>query len=241
MNPDNRAADVAGLGVPADPIADFESLRHLLASRRFRSTILKRVATHHLYRVVHLCTLHANLRPSRACEEVLPHGARPVLQLSSTARILIASQAPGTKVHESGIPFSDASGARLREWTGMSAHTFYDRGRIAILPMGLCYPGRAPGSGDAPPRPECAPLWRDRLLSHIRDVRLTLLVGTHAQTATLGPGKLTERVRAFRDHMPALFPLPHPSWRSHHWAAQNPWFEADVLPALRSAVQRALA
>ena len=186
-------------------------------------------------------TLLTDVRACRACEDVLPLGARPVLQLSSTARILIASRAPGTKVHESGIPFADASGDRLREWMRVPDNIFYDERRIAILPMGLCYPGRAPGSGDAPPRPECAPLWRDRLLSHIRDVRLTLLVGTHAQTATLGPGNLTERVRAFRDHMPALFPLPHPSWRSHHWAAQNPWFEADVLPALRSAVQRALA
>ena len=186
-------------------------------------------------------TLLTDVRACRACEDVLPLGARPVLQLSSTARILIASRAPGTKVHESGIPFADASGDRLREWMRVPDNIFYDERRIAILPMGLCYPGRARGSGDAPPRPECAPLWRDRLLALTRDVRLTLLVGTHAQTATLGPGNLTERVRAFRDHMPALFPLPHPSWRSHHWAAQNPWFEADVLPALRSAVQRALA
>ena len=186
-------------------------------------------------------TLLTDVRACRACEDVLPLGARPVLQLSSTARILIASRAPGTKVHESGIPFADASGDRLREWMRVPDNIFYDERRIAILPMGLCYPGRARGSGDAPPRPECAPLWRDRLLALTRDVRLTLLVGTHAQTATLGPGNLTERVRAFRDHMPAIFPLPHPSWRSHHWAAQNPWFEADVLPALRSAVQRALA
>jgi uracil-DNA glycosylase len=151
-------------------------------------------------------TLLTDVRACRACEDVLPLGARPVLQLSSTARILIASRAPGTKIHESGIPFADASGDRLREWMRVPDNIFYDERRIAILPMGLCYPGRARGSGDAPPRPECAPLWRDRLLALTRDVRLTLLVGTHAQTATLGPGNLTERVRAFRDHMPADLP-----------------------------------
>jgi uracil-DNA glycosylase len=184
--------------------------------------------------------LLADVRACRACEDVLPLGARPVLQLSSTARILIASQAPGTKVHESGIPFSDASGDRLREWMGVAEETFYDERRIAIVPMGLCYPGRLPSSGDAPPRPECAPRWRGRLLAQMPELRLTLLVGTHAQTNTLGPGKMTERVMGFRDHLPAVFPLPHPSWRSRHWAADNPWFEEDVLPALRRAVQHAL-
>jgi uracil-DNA glycosylase len=185
-------------------------------------------------------SLLADVRACRACEDVLPLGARPVLQLSSTARILIASQAPGTKVHESGIPFSDASGDRLREWMGVAEETFYDERRIAIVPMGLCYPGRLPSSGDAPPRPECAPRWRGRLLAQMPELRLTLLVGTHAQTNTLGPGKMTERVMGFRDHLPAVFPLPHPSWRSRHWAADNPWFEEDVLPALRRAVQHAL-
>lgn len=129
----------------------------------------------------------------------------------------------------------------MREWMGVSDETFYDARRVAIVPMGLCYPGRAQGGGDAPPRPECAPLWRDRLLAHLPDVQLTLLVGTYAQDAALGRAKMTERVRAFRDRLPAIFPLPHPSWRSHHWALQNPWFEADVLPALRGAVQSALA
>ncbi|MGI8549747.1 MAG: uracil-DNA glycosylase family protein [Dehalococcoidia bacterium] len=185
--------------------------------------------------------LLADVRACRACADVLPLGPRPVVQISATARILIASQAPGTKVHESGIPFSDASGDRLREWMGVLGETFYDERRIAILPMGLCYPGRLPGGGDAPPRPECAPLWRDRLLAHMPDLLLTLLVGTHAQTDALGRGKMTERVMGFRDHMPTVFPLPHPSWRTRHWAARNPWFDAEVLPALRDAVQRALA
>ena len=188
-----------------------------------------------------LDSLLDEVRACRACADVLPLGPRPVVQISATARILIASQAPGTKVHESGIPFSDASGDRLREWMGVSADQFYDESKIAILPMGLCYPGRGPSGGDAPPRPECAPLWRDRLLAHMPDLRLTLLIGTHAQTEVLGPGKMTDRVMSFRDYMPAIFPLPHPSWRSRHWAAKNPWFDADVLPLLRHAVRDALA
>jgi uracil-DNA glycosylase len=124
---------------------------------------------------------------------------------------------------------------------GVSRDEFYDERRIAILPMGLCYPGRQGGGGDAPPRPECAPLWRDRLLAHMPGLRLTLLVGAHAQADAFGAGKMTDRVMRFREHLPTVFPLPHPSWRSRHWAAQNPWFEAEVLPALRDAVQRALA
>jgi uracil-DNA glycosylase len=171
---------------------------------------------------------------------MLPLGPRPVVQMATTARVLIASQAPGTKAHDSGIPFSDASGDRLREWMGVPDETFYDERRIAIIPMGLCYPGRLPSGGDAPPRPECAPLWRERLLGEVPDLGLTLLVGSYAQTYALGRGKMTERVMAFRDHLPTIFPLPHPSWRSRHWAARNPWFDADVLPALRDAVQRAL-
>ncbi len=188
-----------------------------------------------------LDSLLGDVRACRACADVLPLGPRPVVQISAAARILIASQAPGTKVHESGIPFSDASGDRLRDWMGVPDETFYDERRVAILPMGLCYPGRLPSGGDAPPRPECAPLWRNRLLAHMPDLRLTLLVGAHAQINALGPGKMTERVMLFRDHLPTVFPLPHPSWRSRHWAAKNPWFDAEVLPALRDAVRRALA
>ena len=188
-----------------------------------------------------LNSLLDDVRACRACADVLPLGPRPVVQISTTARILIASQAPGMKVHESGIPFSDASGDRLREWLGVSTNEFYDESKIAILPMGLCYPGRQPGGGDAPPRRECAPLWRGRLLAHMPDLRLTLLVGAHAQTDVLGPGKMTDRVMSFRDNLPIIFPLPHPSWRSRHWAAKNPWFDADVLPLLRHAVQDALA
>ena len=188
-----------------------------------------------------LDSLLAEVRACRECADLLPLGPRPIVQLSPTARILIASQAPGTKVHDSGIPFSDASGNRLREWMGVSMDEFYDERRIAIVPMGLCYPGRLPSGGDAPPRSECAPLWRERLLAQMPDRGLTLLVGTFAQTHALGRGKLTERVIGFRNYLPTIFPLPHPSWRSRHWAAKNPWFGADVLPALRYAVRCALA
>lgn len=180
------------------------------------------------------------VRGCRACAEMLPLGPRPVFQLSPSARILIASQAPGTRVHETGIPFDDPSGDRLREWTGLSKEQFYDESRVAILPMALCYPGRADG-GDAPPRKECAPLWRDRLLSQLPDLRVTLLVGTYAQANALGPGSMTERVRNFRAYLPSHFPLPHPSWRSRLWGERNPWFEIEVLPALRAAIRDALA
>lgn len=179
-----------------------------------------------------------DVRACRACAAVLPLGPRPVLQISATARILIASQAPGAKVHASGIPFSDASGDRLREWMGLSSDQFYDPANIAIIPMGLCYPGRK-GGGDAPPRPECAPLWRERLLAQTPDLRLTLLVGSYAQNYVLGRGALTERVRDFASYLPRYFPLPHPSWRSAIWTKKHPWFEEHVLPALRAEIRRA--
>ena len=184
--------------------------------------------------------LLAQVRACRVCEAALPLGPRPILQMSPTARILIASQAPGSKVHASGIPFSDPSGDRLREWMGISGARFYDPEIVAIVPMGLCYPGRR-GSGDAPPRPECAPLWRDRLLAAMPAIRLTLLVGSYAQNYALGPGPLTERVRDFAAYLPRYFPLPHPSWRVTVWARKHPWFEAEALPALRKTIGRALA
>lgn len=188
-----------------------------------------------------LGSLLTDVRACKVCVDVLPMGPRPVVQLSPTARILIASQAPGTKVHLSGIPFSDSSGDRLREWMGLSQDQFYDESIIAIVPMGFCYPGRLPAGGDAPPRPECAPLWRAKLLEQMPALRMTLLVGTYAQVHVLGPGKMAERVMGFREYLPNYFPLPHPSWRSRSWATNNPWFGAEVLPALRSAVQGALA
>ncbi len=177
----------------------------------------------------------AAARACRLCTD-LPLGPRPVLRVSETARLLIASQAPSTKVHASGTPWTDASGVRLRHWLGLDEAAFYDGRRIAILPMGLCYPGRLPNGGDQPPRPACAPLWQPRLLALMPALRLILLVGGYAQAFYLGPGAMTARVRAFRHHLPRFFPLPHPSWRTVGWEARNPWFVTDVLPALRAAV-----
>lgn len=179
----------------------------------------------------------AEARACTLCAPVLPLGPRPILRVSPTARLLIASQAPGTKVHVSGTPWTDASGVRLRGWLGLSEAEFFDYTRIAILPTGLCYPGRLPRGGDAPPRPECAPLWQPRLLPLMPGIRLTLLVGAYAQANALGPGAMTERVRDFRHHLPRYFPLPHPSWRTGVWERKNPWFGEEVLPALRAEVR----
>ncbi len=144
-------------------------------------------------------------------------------------------------MHEAGISFWDASGDRLREWLALDRATFYDEAVIAILPMGMCYPGRLANGGDAPPRPECAPLWRSRILRQMPALRLTLLIGGYAQTWALGRGSVTERVRDFRSHLPRVMPLPHPSWRTGVWEARHPWFREEVLPALRQAVRGALA
>ena len=187
-----------------------------------------------------LAGLAAAARACTLCQD-LPLGPRPILRVSTTATILIASQAPGTKVHVSGTPWTDASGHRLRNWLGMTPEQFYDGARIAILPMGLCYPGRLPQGGDQPPRAVCAPTWRPRLLAAMPQLRLTLLVGSYAQVGALGPGMMTERVRRFQDHLPRYFPLPHPSWRTGVWETRNPWFQTDVLPALRAEVARVLA
>ena len=174
----------------------------------------------------------------RLCEKHLPHGVRPVVSFSSTARLLIVGQAPGSKVHASGIPWDDASGDRLREWTGLTREQMYDPTRVALVPMGLCYPGKASG-GDKPPRPECARQWHNQVLDMLPEDRLTLLVGTHAQARYLPQTKgwtLEQRVRQFRDFMPRFFPLPHPAWRSTIFIRKHPWFEAEVLPELRRAV-----
>jgi uracil-DNA glycosylase len=187
-----------------------------------------------------LSDLAAEIRACRVCAAHLPLGPRPVFRASATARLLIVSQAPGTKVHETGLSFNDASGDRLRGWLRMDRDAFYDESRVAIVPMGFCYPGRLPNGGDAPPRPECAPLWHDRLLALLPDIRLTLLVGTYAIAHVLGPGAMTARVRDVRAHLPHYLALPHPSWRTTAWERRNPWFGHDVLPALREAVTAAL-
>jgi len=175
-------------------------------------------------------------RACTLCAAHLPLGPRPVFRVSATARLLIIGQAPGTKVHATGIPWNDPSGDRLRLWLGMTRDAFYDTSRIAIVPMGLCYPGRLANGGDAPPRPECAPLWHERLLAAMPAIRLTLLVGGYAQARYLGKGAMTERVRDFAAYLPRYFPLPHPSWRTTAWERKNPWFTAEALPALRAAV-----
>lgn len=172
------------------------------------------------------------------CAASLPSGPRPITQFGATSRVVIIGQAPGTRVHASGIPWDDASGERLREWTGLSPADFYNPAKVALVPMGFCYPGTG-DSGDLPPRPECAPLWHDRVLALLPQDRLVLLVGSYAQARYL-PGarrtSLTDTVRRYDDFGPMYFPLPHPSWRSTGWIKKNPWFEADVLPVLRQAL-----
>jgi uracil-DNA glycosylase len=182
--------------------------------------------------------LLGSVRNCRVCEADLPLGPRPVLQAGSTARILIVGQAPGVRVHNSGIPWDDASGERLRRWTGVGNDSFYDASQVAIIPMGLCYPGRGKG-GDLPPRRECADLWLDPLLARLPLIELTLLIGLHAQRHFLGrrrKASLTETVKAWREFAPECFPLPHPSARNTPWFQRNPWFEHDLVPALRRRV-----
>ncbi len=182
------------------------------------------------------------LRACTHCEPALPLGAKPIFQLDRRAPILIAGQAPGRIAHEKGRPFDDASGDRLRQWLGVSRETFYDPACFAILPMGLCFPGTGP-SGDLPPRPECAVLWRQRLLDALPKVSLTLAIGQYALAWHLQrKASVDELVAGWREGLArGLLPLPHPSPRNQRWLKDRPWFEAEVLPALRLAVARALA
>ena len=187
--------------------------------------------------------LMARVRACRTCERQLPLGPRPVLQASPQSRLLIVSQAPGRKVHETGIPFNDPSGDRLRDWLGVDRATFYDAAKIAIVPMGFCFPGTGKG-GDLPPRPECAPAWHPPLLPRLRQVRLTLAIGQYAQAGLLGERRgrtLTDTVLAWRGHLAhGVLPLPHPSPRNRLWLKRNPWFEAELLPELRRLAAEAL-
>ncbi len=182
----------------------------------------------------------AEARACRFCAGQLPLGPRPVLQAGASARLLIIGQAPGTKAHASGVPWDDQSGQRLRDWLGLSEARFHDPSLVAIVPSGLCYPGAVRGGGDKPPVAACAPLWHPRILPQLRNVRLTLLVGLHAQRLFLqGPMALTDRVRLHPADSP-LVPLPHPSWRVVGWMRTNPWFEAETLPRLRERVRQVL-
>jgi uracil-DNA glycosylase len=185
-------------------------------------------------------TLLAEVRACRVCEAHLPLGPRPVVSVASGARLLIIGQAPGTKVHETGIPWNDASGDRLRAWMDVDRDTFYGSRRIAIVPTGFCYPGRAETGGDNPPRPECAPLWHPRLLAALPDIELTLVVGSYSQAFHMEERRkrtMTETVKAWREYLPDCLPTPHPSWRTTFWLKQNPWFEAEVVPELRRRVR----
>jgi len=184
-----------------------------------------------------LDALLREIRACRICAEHLPLGPRPVLRAKASARLLIVGQAPGTKVHESGIPWNDRSGDRLRDWLHLDRDAFYDESRVAIVPMGFCYPGVDKNGGDRPQRPECAPLWHPRLLALLPRLELTLLVGGYAQVRYLGDRRrptMTDTVRAWRDYAPAYLPLPHPSWRNTGWLKRNPWFESELLPDLRA-------
>jgi len=184
--------------------------------------------------------LLAEVRACRDCAAVLPLGPRPVFQVHPAARLLIAGQAPGRRVHDSGVPFDDASGQRLRDWLGLDAATFYDPRRVAILPMAFCFPGTGPG-GDRPPPPRCAARWREPLLRSMPVTRLTVVLGMHALRWHLpdeADADLSAAVRATR--VAPVVVLPHPSPRNNRWLAQHPWFEADVLPALRERVAQAL-
>jgi uracil-DNA glycosylase len=175
----------------------------------------------------------------RACAGDLPHAPRPVVFVRPEVRLLIAGQAPGRRVHESGLPFTDASGDRLRQWMGIDAETFYGRPEIGVAAMAFCFPGTNPKGGDYPPPRRCAQLWRPQLLAQLPKVELTLLVGSYAQDWALGArakGNMTETVRAWRDYAPDYLPMPHPSWRNTGWLKRNPWFEAEAAPYLRQRV-----
>ena len=183
--------------------------------------------------------LHREIAACTLCSEHLPLGPRPVIQFSATSRLLIIGQAPGTRVHASGVPWDDDSGERLRGWLGLDADTFYDPAKVALMPMGFCYPGKRQG-GDAPPRPECAPRWHARVLATLPADRLTLLVGAYAQAHYLPHSRrwsMTERVRR-ADELAPFVPLPHPAWRARLWMAKHPWFETETLPKLRDQVAR---
>ncbi|MBK5920558.1 uracil-DNA glycosylase [Rhodothalassium salexigens] len=183
------------------------------------------------------------IRACRLCAETLPLGPRPVVQASATARILVAAQAPGTRVHATGLPFNDPSGDRLRRWMGVDRATFYDAGLVNIVPMGFCYPGRAGRGGDRPPRRECARTWHDRLFAALAPPRLTLVIGQYAHAYHLGAARgatLTDTVRNWRRFWPHRVPMPHPSPRNTHWLQKNPWFEAELVPRLRDRVAEAL-
>lgn len=197
-----------------------------------------------LKRLDPLAQLLGEIRACKACEPLLLHGARPLLRASRSARLAILSQAPGIRAHNTGLTFNDPSGDRLREWIGLDRETFYDERRVAIVPMGFCFPGYDASGGDRAPRKECARIWRERLFDVLPEFGLTLLVGSYAHAWHLGhqsKGTMTETVASWRDFRPSVVPLPHPSWRNNGWLKKNPWFESELLPYLRRRVRAVLA
>lgn len=191
---------------------------------------------------ISLSRVSREARGCRLCGDQLPHEPKPVFLVGRSARLLIVGQAPGRRVHETGIPWNDPSGDVLREWLALGREGFYDTSRIAIVPVGLCYPGTVRGA-DLPPRRECAPAWQPRFRAALPEIRLTLLVGSYAQAYHLGvrrKASLSETVRSYREYLPEFFVLPHPSWRNRLWLRKNPWFAADVVPALRRRVEACL-
>ncbi len=190
-----------------------------------------------------LSSLLADIRACRICERHLSHGVRPIIHASYRARICIVAQAPGIRVHETGISFNDPSGDRLREWMGIGRDVFYDEDKVAIIGMGFCFPGFDAHGGDLPPRKECAEAWQDKLFAALPVFDLTLLIGSYAFDWHLkrrAKKNVSETVKAWRDYTPGLLPLPHPSWRNNAWLAKNPWFAKDLLPYLRRRVKQAL-
>ena len=191
-----------------------------------------------------LSSVLAAIRHCRICAAHLPHGVRPVLRVSGTAKLAIISQAPGIRVHRTGLSFNDPSGDRLREWLKIDRETFYDTKRVAIVPIGFCFPGYDENGGDRPPRKECARHWQDRLFEVLPDFKLQLLVGSYAQDWHLGErvkANMTETVAAWREYTPRYLPLPHPSWRNNGWIKRNPWFEQELIPYLRRRVRAVLS
>jgi len=192
-----------------------------------------------------LDALLADIAACRACAPYLPHTPRPVVRVSEATRLLICGQAPGRLVHETGLPFNDPSGVRLRDWMGIDRETFYGRPEIGVAAMAFCFPGTTPRGGDYPPPPRCAALWRKPLLAALPNVELTLLVGSHAQAWALGArmkANMTDTVAAWRDYVDqGVLPLPHPSWRNTAWLKRNPWFDAELAPYLRRRVAGILA
>ena len=190
-----------------------------------------------------LSNLLRDIRACRMCEAHLPHGVNPVIHASATAKLCIVAQAPGIRVHETGISFNDPSGDRLREWMSVDRATFYDESRVAIIGMGFCFPGTDAKGGDRPPRKECAEAWQDKLFAALPKFKLTLLVGIYAfdwHLRDAAKANVTETVRAWREFAPRTISLPHPSWRNNAWLKKNPWFATELLPYLRKRVKSAI-